>query len=44
MLKYDFLYKNGIVNGYIQGPVSIEKESLIKIIEESQSKKMFEVF
>lgn len=43
-ITYDFLYKNGIVNGYIQGPVSIEKESLIKIIEESQSKKMFEVF
>ncbi len=42
-ITYDFLYNNGIVNGYIQGPISIDREDLEKIIEESQTQNMFEV-
>lgn len=42
-ITYDFLYNNGIVNGYIQGPISIEREDLEKIIEESQTQNMFEI-
>jgi rRNA-processing protein FCF1 len=42
-ITYDFLYNRGIVNGYIQGPISIEREDLKKIIEESQSQNMFEI-
>lgn len=42
-ITYDFLYKNGIVKGYIQGPISIQMEDLEKIIEESQTQNMFEI-
>ena len=42
-ITYDFLYNNGIVNGYIQGPISIGREDLEKIIEESQTQNMFEI-
>ena len=42
-ITYDYLYNNGIVKGYIQGPISIEKEDLEKIIEESQTQNMFEI-
>ena len=42
-ITYDFLYNNGIVNGYIQGPISIEREDLEKIIEECQTQNMFEI-
>lgn len=42
-ITYDFLYNNRIVNGYIQGPISIEREDLKKIIEESQTQYMFEI-
>ena len=43
-ITYDFLYNNGIVKRYIQGPIGIEKEDLKKIIEESQTQDMFEVY
>ena len=42
-ITYDFLYNNGIVNGYIQGPISIEREDFEKIIEEGQTQNMFEI-
>ncbi|MCR5146361.1 MAG: EVE domain-containing protein [Clostridia bacterium] len=42
-ITYDFLYNNGIVNGYIQRPLSIEKDDLEKIIVESQTQNMFEI-
>lgn len=42
-ITYDFLYDNGIVNGYIQGPISIEREDFEKIIEEGQTQNMFEI-
>ena len=42
-ITYEFLYNNGIVNGYIQAPISIEKEDLEKIIEQSQTQNMFEI-
>ena len=42
-ISYEFLYNNGIVNGYIQGPISISKESMKKIIEEGRSEQMFEI-
>lgn len=42
-ITYDFLYNNGIVNGYIQGPISIEREDFQKIIEEGQTQNMFEI-
>lgn len=42
-ITYDFLYNNGIVNGYIQGPISIEREDLKKIIEEGKTQNMFEI-
>ena len=43
-ITYDFLYNNGIVKGYIQGPIGIEKQDLKKIIEESQTQDMFELY
>ena len=42
-ITYEFLYNNGIVNGYIQRPISIEREDLEKIIEEGQTHNMFEI-
>jgi len=42
-ITYEFLYNNGIVNGYIQGPISIQREDLEKIIEEGQTQNMFEI-
>ena len=42
-ITYEFLYNNGIVNGYIQGPISIEREDFEKIIEEGQTQNMFEI-
>ena len=42
-ITYDFLYNNGIVNGYIQGPISIAREDFEKIIEEGQTQNMFEI-
>ena len=42
-ITYEFLYNNGIVNGYIQAPISIEKEDLEKIIKQSQTQNMFEI-
>ena len=43
-ISYEFLYNNGIVNGYIQAPMSIKKEDLEKIIKQSQTQNMFEIF
>ena len=42
-ITYDFLYNNGIVNGYIQGPISIKRKDLEKIIDEGQTQNMFEI-
>ena len=42
-ITYEFLYNKGIVNGSIQAPISIEKEDLEKIIEQSQTQNMFEI-
>ena len=42
-ITYDFLYDNGIVNGYIQAPTSIEKQDLEKIIIEGKSQNMIEI-
>lgn len=42
-ITYDYLYNNGIVKGYIQGPISIQKGDLEKIIEEGQTQNMFEI-
>lgn len=42
-ITYDFLLDNGIVNGYIQAPISINKNDLEKIIIEGNSKEMFSI-
>ena len=42
-IRYNFLYEQGIVNGYIQCPIQIKKEDLEKIICEGNSKNMFEI-
>ncbi|MBR3153033.1 MAG: EVE domain-containing protein [Clostridia bacterium] len=42
-ITYDFLYNNGIVNGYIRRPISIAREDFEKIIEEGQTQNMFEI-
>lgn len=42
-ITYNFLLDNGIVNGYIQSPISINKNDLEKIIIEGNSKEMFSI-
>jgi len=42
-ITYDFLYDNGIVNGYIQSLTSIKREDLEKIIIEGKSQNMIEI-
>lgn len=42
-ITYKFLLDNGIVNGYIQSPISINKNDLEKIIIEGNSKEMFSI-
>lgn len=42
-ITYNFLLDNGIVNGYIQSPISINKNNLEKIIIEGNSKEMFSI-
>lgn len=42
-ITYEFLLENKIVNGPIQGPMSIKKELLEKIIIEGNSKEMFSI-
>ena len=42
-IDFNFLYNNRIVNGYIQRPLKIRKEDLMKIIEVSGSQAQFEI-
>ena len=42
-IEYEFLLDNGIVNGYIQAPISIKKEDLEKIVIEGKSQNMIEI-
>ncbi len=42
-ITYKFLLENGIINGPIQGPMSIKKEMLKKVIIEGNSKEMFSI-
>lgn len=42
-ITYEFLLKNKIVKGPIQGPLRIDRKSLEKIIKEGHSQNMFEI-
>ncbi len=42
-ITYEFLLKNNIVKGPIQGPLRIDRKSLEKIIKEGHSQNMFEI-